>query len=307
MKRIMVLSIVLAVLVSLLMPAAAFASGGNGGNQANGSKNNGKYAIIIGISDYPGELNVLQGGLDLFYADDDANAMRTALVTQGFSPGNISVLLNNQATKATLLDKINEVSNKAGTNDEVVFYFAGHSVIADTQFPDPVAGLWPSQAPTGADIGMLVWGSSGETDIVFDTELQQAFSSFNTNRIVLGFDNCWAGRFDDVAGPGRVVIMASGPTPDAIVGEYGHIYSMFGIGPLPGIGWMSQGLFTYFFAVQGLTQKRAPDIDGDKVVSVQEAFLYAQYILTQWSGQFAGFGLNEIPVMIDGSNGDFHL
>ncbi len=303
MKRLIMLSIVLTMLVSLLLPATAYAAGGNQSDNGNSDK----YAVIVGISDYPGPLNVLQGGLDLFYADDDANAMKTALISQGFKPGNISVLLNSLATKETILDKIDEVRDEAGSNDEVVFYFAGHSVISETQFPDPVAGLWPSSAPTDSDIGMLVWGDDGQPAIIFDTELQQAFSDFETNRIVLGFDSCWAGRFDEVAGPGRVVIMASGSTPDAIVGEYGNAYSFFGIGPLPQIGWMNQGLFTYFFAVKGLTQKQAPDMDGDKVVSVQEAFLYAQYILTQWSGQFAGFGLNEIPVIIDGSNGDFHL
>jgi len=307
MKRIVVFSIVLAMLVSLLMPVAAYAAdGNNNGNQGNGNNNNEKYAIIIGVSDYPGPLNVLQGGLDLFYADDDANAMRTALVTQGFRPGNISVLVNSNATKENILDKIHEVRDEAGKNDKVVFYFAGHAVIPEAQFPSPVAGLWPNNAPTVSDIGIVVWGEDGQTAIVFDKELQQAFSGFKTNRIVFGFDTCWAARFNEVAGPGRVVIMASGSTPDAITGEYGEAYAMFGIGPLPGIGWMNQGFFTYFFAVQGLTQKKAPDTNGNKVISVQEAFNYAQPILTQWSSQFAGF-INEIPVMIDGSNGDFHL
>jgi hypothetical protein len=307
MKRIIVLNLALAILAALLLPAAVNASGDHGGNRDDFSNNIQKYAILVGISDYPGPLNVLQGGLDLFYADDDAYAMRTALICHGFSPSNIHVLKNRQATREKILDQIRDVCSEAGPSDEVVFYFSGHSIIPDAPPSDPVYGLWPTSAPRSSNVGILVWGDSGQTAIVFDRELRQEFWAFRTHHIVFGFDSCWAGRFAEVAGNGRVVVMASGSTPEAIAAEYGEAYASFGVGPLPGIGWMNQGLFTYFFGVQGLTQGMATDLNGDGVVSVEEAFAYAQNILIYLTDLFKSYGVNEIPVMIDSSGGDFHL
>jgi hypothetical protein len=154
---------------------------------------------------------------------------------------------------------------------------------------------------------LLVWGDNGQPVVIFNTELQQAFSGYKTDRIVLGFDSCWAGRFSDVAGPGRVVVMASGSASDDIAGEYGQAYASLGVGPIPGIGWMNEGIFTYFFVVQEVTEGLAPNLNGDKVISVEEAFDYTQYVLSQYTSLMSSFGLNEVPVMIDESSGNFHL
>jgi uncharacterized caspase-like protein len=139
MKKIIVISIVLAILTALLVPATASADTGIKGNQDDCNGNVNKYAIIVGISNYPEPLNVLQGGLDLFYAAKDAYAMRTALIDHGFKPENILMLTDRQATDKNIMDQIYKVRDEAGPHDEVVFYFSGHSVIPDAPPSDPVA------------------------------------------------------------------------------------------------------------------------------------------------------------------------
>jgi hypothetical protein len=101
--------------------------------------------------------------------------------------------------------------------------------------------------------------------------------------------------------------MASGSASDDIAGEYGQAYVSLGVGPIPGIGWMNEGIFTYFFVVQELTEGLTPNLNGDKVISVEEAFDYTQYVLSQYTSLMSSFGLNEVPVMIDESGGNFHL
>lgn len=302
MKRLLAITVVLAVLTSLLVPASAFAKGPGGPHEGE------KYAIVIGISNYPGPNSVLKGGLDLFYADDDARAVKDMLGQHGFGSNNIVMIADGRATKQAILQQIEKVAEEAHPGDEVVFYFSGHAVIPEAEFPDPVASLWPGDAPAGSDVGMLVWNNDHTTtDVVFDTELQAAFSEFPSSvQIMFGFDSCWAGRFEEIEGPGRFVAMASGSGADAIAGEYGKAYKAFGMGALPGIGWMDQGIFTYFFAVQGLTWNLAPDLDGDGVISVEEAFFYAQVCVGAFSDNSGGL-LKEYPIYDDETDGDFHL
>ena len=80
-----------------------------------------KYAIIVGISDYPGTAN------DLQYCDDDAQDMYNALTTlYGYNSNNIHLLLNMDASFTAIRDAINDIKSKAVAGDEVVFFFSGH-------------------------------------------------------------------------------------------------------------------------------------------------------------------------------------
>lgn len=301
MKKVLLICVVIATVLVAVLPSIVYADTSHDQSQCNQGNQGKKYAIVVGISNYPGDLNVLQGGLDLFYADNDAQAVQTALINNGFNPRDISVLVNRQATKDAILDKINDIRNEVRPGDEVVFYFSGHSVIPEVDtpgFPDVVAGLWPASAPSGSDVGMLTWGDNGKTAVLFDTTLQKAFAGFKTSHILFGFDCCWSGRFTEEAGPGRIVVAATGSDPADIAGEYGKAYASLGLGPLPGVGWMNEGLLTYFFVVKELDRGN---------VSVEQAFNYAQGVIASLTQQFSAFGIDEIPVMIDNSGGNFHL
>ncbi|HQX45359.1 MAG TPA: caspase family protein, partial [Saprospiraceae bacterium] len=85
------------------------------------------YAIIIGISKYK---NIAQ----LNYSDRDAIAFRTYLMNvhhQRVDSQNISIFLNEEATKFRIGDAISSVLQNAVSGDRVYFFFAGHGDIED--------------------------------------------------------------------------------------------------------------------------------------------------------------------------------
>ncbi|RLI72987.1 caspase family protein [Archaeoglobales archaeon] len=206
-----------------------------------------KYAIIIGISDYPGEEN------DLNYADDDAKDVNKTLVeVYGFNPNNIYLLIDGDATWNNIIAAIENVKSKAQSGDEVVFFFSGHGArgIADDGDKERI------------DEAIVVYDS-----YIWDGDLKLWFSSFNTSRIIFAFDSCLAGGMTDLKADGRIIAMATT--------ENGLSYE--------GSSW-ENGQFTYYFFDQGMYYGFADvyDHDGDGSLTqptdttVEEAFDYAK-------------------------------
>jgi hypothetical protein len=80
------------------------------------------YALIVGISDYK-YIN------DLNFCDDDANKIYEFLKSPqgGAVPDNqISILIDNQATKASILTSMETLFSEATERDLVIFFFSGH-------------------------------------------------------------------------------------------------------------------------------------------------------------------------------------
>jgi hypothetical protein len=85
------------------------------------SNNAKKYAIVIGINDYPGS------GSDLQYAVADADEMSYVLTNiYGFSASNVHELTNAAATRTAIHEAVNTIKAVAKSGDEVVFFFSGH-------------------------------------------------------------------------------------------------------------------------------------------------------------------------------------
>ena len=92
-----------------------------------------KYALIIGISRYR---NNLRGVQNLEYADKDARAIYEFLqqpAAGGFAPENMLLLNNEQATLARIREALTNFTAKAGVNDLLLIFFAGHGS------PDPLS------------------------------------------------------------------------------------------------------------------------------------------------------------------------
>ena len=207
-----------------------------------------RYAIIIGISDYPGTAN------DLNYADDDAIDMKYTLTTKyGFDPGDIKLLINSEATYDNILLAINDVKASATSNDEVVFFFSGHG-----------ANGFAADGDKELKDESIV--SHDNTNLVFiwDGQLKQWFSDFNTNRIILIFDSCLSGGMNDLNADGRIILAASSETG----------YSYEGVpGPSE-----TNGQFTYYFTNgidTGLANRYNTGVTPSDV-TVEEAFDYAK-------------------------------
>ncbi|RLF15378.1 MAG: caspase family protein [Thermoprotei archaeon] len=210
-----------------------------------------KYAIVIGVSDYPGEEN------DLEYADDDANDVYWTLVEiYNFDPDNVHLLIDANATIDNVIKAIEEVKSEEVAEDEVVFFFSGHGARG---FADDGDSELIDEAIVLHDGSNLVY--------LWDGDLVKLFSGFDTSRIVLVFDSCLSGGMNDLKAKGRIVV--------ASTTEHGVAYE--------GDQWQN-GQFTYYFFEQGMYYGKADKYDhnGDGVygqswdVTVEEAFDYAK-------------------------------
>ena len=230
--------------------------GGGGGKPAGGaatgalgaSCSGDKYAIIVGISDYPGTIN------DLQYCDDDAQDMYDALINvYKYSPGHIHLLTDMTASFTAIRDAIDGVKSKAKAGDEVVFFFSGHGTKGQADDGD--------KEKTDEAIVSHDGNPSGSLIAIWDGQLKDWFTGFNTSRIIFIFDSCLAGGMTDLKGADRIINMACS--------ESGVSYE--------DDSWQN-GQFTYFFVDQGMLASKADKYDNiaGVDVTIEEAFDYAK-------------------------------
>jgi len=211
-----------------------------------------RYAIIVGISDYPDEDN------DLQYCDDDALEMSQTLDTVYYIPSkNIITLIDKDATRSNIIEAIDALMLGVNPEDEVVFFFSGHGMKGRAADGDKEKVDEAIVAHDGTNL-VPIW----------DGELKAAFLGFATSRLVFVFDTCLAGGMKrDLEAPGRVVVMATT--------ENGYSYESE--------DW-ENGEFSYYFVDWGMFQgmANAHDYDNDGYigqigqVTVEEAFDYAK-------------------------------
>ncbi len=97
---------------------------------------NKSWAVIIGINKY-------EKTRKLNYAVQDANSIRSMLISEYLFPGsNIKMLTDDQATREAIRESIYDVIQKAGEDDQILIFFAGHG---ETEV-----------LPTGGEMGYLL-------------------------------------------------------------------------------------------------------------------------------------------------------
>ncbi len=176
----------------------------------------GKYAVVVGIADYSGSWN------DLDYCDEDADHWESYLEGKGYA---VHKLLDSEATKENILLEIAWMASAEGPGSYCVFTYSGHG--------DYDSGSY-----------LLDYTEEG----LWDYELANAFSSFESDHIFFFFDCCASGDFNDnLGGYGRYVVEASG-YDEFSLDDPDHRY----------------GAFTYWFLVDGL--------DDNDSWSVEDAF-----------------------------------
>jgi uncharacterized protein YgiM (DUF1202 family) len=232
------------------------------------------WAVVIGISQY-------QTVRSLKYADKDALAFRDYLVNNvGITPDHLTVLTNDQATLMNLKRSLGtDLKRKAGPKDTVIIYYAGHGA------PEPDAS-----SPDGDGLEKYLIPYDADPQDLYTTglpmrEVENIFHRLSADRVIFITDSCYsgatAGRTFSVAsrranlsdgfltrlskGKGRVVLTASR------AGEVSEERDDLG-----------HGVFTYYL-LEGLKGKA--DVDGDGVVTVDEAYLYLSTHVPQATGQ----------------------
>jgi len=229
-------------------PARGAATGMLGEQLGTGAN---RYAIIVGISEYPGTAN------DLEYCDDDAQDMYNALTTlYGYNSSNIRLLLNMNASFSAIQGAINDTKSKAMAGDEVVFFFSGHGANGRANDGDDEKIDEAIVSHDGNPSGSFIY--------IWDGQLRDWFAGFNTTRIIFIFDSCLAGGMTDLQAPGRIINMACSET------GVSYESSSWGGG---------HGQFTYYLVGQGMLASKADKYDnivGVADVTIEEAFDYAK-------------------------------
>lgn len=135
-----------------------------------------KNALCIGINNYPGT------GMDLKGCVNDANDWSDTLAARGFS---VSKLLDDQATKETIVAAMTKLISKASKNDSLVITFSGHGTYQPDTDGDEVDGL---------DEGLCPYDLQTNGAALIDDEIKTLFAVRKPGvRIVLLADSCHSG------------------------------------------------------------------------------------------------------------------
>jgi len=253
-----------------------------------------KYAVVIGICDYPGT------DYDLCSSDGDSYNMYNALTgLYGYLPANIywyrdmggdpdNYGVDGVPTRQNIINAIKSIRAGVTVNDEVVFFFSGHG--ANGRVDDIGNEDVDEAIVVHDDDGLMDADGSAELDLIWDEELRILFSGFLTSRIVFVFDSCLAGGMNDVAGTGRVVAMAAEETKSA------YVYST---------GELGEGVFSHYFVKEGMLLGLADGTNAlktsDETVAVEEAFDYAKahippYLKSRQKPVISDNFINDLPL-----------
>jgi hypothetical protein len=232
------------------------------------------WAVVVGIDSYP-NIHPLK------YAVADARAFYDLLVTDNqVPPENVFLLLNEQATLPALRSTLGtKVKNRAGADDMVIIYFAGHGATERDMMSPDGDGLEKYLLPYEANPNDLYASALPMREVAY------IFNRIRSERLVFLADACYSGasggrtvsvtevranlsdRFLErlAGGKGKVIITASSANEVSVEKEeLGH------------------GVFTYYL-MQGL---RGPaDTDADGLVTVDEAYRYVSVKVPAATGQ----------------------
>ncbi|MHA1460164.1 MAG: caspase family protein, partial [Promethearchaeota archaeon] len=79
------------------------------------------YAIVVGVSDYPGT------SADLSYCDDDSQDIYSMLINDfNFKTENVIYLQDSSATKGAISSAFDQVASQIDEDDIFFFYYSGH-------------------------------------------------------------------------------------------------------------------------------------------------------------------------------------
>ncbi len=150
------------------------------------------YAVMVGISDYPGTNN------DLPLTADDARKLQQALSRQGTLAPESVTLIDGQATRAGLRAAFQRVAAAAGPNDLFLFFYSGHG----NQVRSQVSATEPDGKNETIE---MVDGS------ITDDEMNEMFQQVRSQTALLILDSCFSGGFarDVVSRPGVMGLFSS--------------------------------------------------------------------------------------------------
>lgn len=228
-------------------PEAALVSGVLGEPLADTAQ---KYAIVVGVSDYPGEAN------DIFAYDADGLNMRNVLVdVYGYPAQNVFLFQDMGAVFSEITAKIAYLQEVVLPGDEVVFFHSGHGATG-----------YANDGDRERLDEAIVWHNGDSLVPVWDGDLKLWLSQINIQRIVTIFDSCYSGGMNDVSAESQLFVSASQEK------ELAWTYYQ-----------TAEGMFSHFFVNEAMALGWADlsDHNADQILgqnsdaTLEEAFEYA--------------------------------
>ncbi len=216
------------------------------------------WAVVVGVADYPHFPK-------LTYTLNDAREVyKFFRSTQGgaIPTERIRLLLDEQATRQSILDTLNAVFQRAGENDLILFYFAGH----------------------GEEGSFLPYDYNEKTDEnrLFHSEVLNEFKDSPAKFKLCIADACHSGSFKDaIDGSVATAKPKDRTTREEIKNYYSSFENVRG-----GLAFIAssaaeeasleasklgQGVFSYFFRL-GLSGKA--DTDENGIITITELYSY---------------------------------
>lgn len=232
------------------------------------------WAVVVGINDYPHTRR-------LKWAVNDAKAFYRHLVDViQIPPENVTLLLNQDAGLSRLRSSLGtHLKKKAGKEDMVIIYFAGHGATEKDVLSPDGDGLEKYLLPYDVDPQDLY------ASALPMREISHIFYRIQSQRIIFIADSCYSG-----ASGGRTISLSgvraniSDSFLDRIAGGKGTvIMTASGANEVSAEDEnLQHGVFTYYL-LEGLTG--AADADKDGIITVDEAYRYVSTHVPRATGQ----------------------
>lgn len=230
-----------------------------------GDSHKNTYAVVVGVSDY---LNMQPGKGDLSVPTVDAQRVYNFFRSAGggaVPENNIYLLLNADATRSNIVAAMSQLYSKAGPEDRVVFFFAGHG---DKGFFLPYE-----------------YDGSQRTALFHD-DVKAAFKGCAAKTKLCIADACHSGSIKSRSNDAR--LQPSVSKADTGSTKYRELEDGSGIVVMMAaksneVSWetqeIGQGVFSYFL-VKGLAGQA--DKNQDRVISITELYFYVRNNVRQY-------------------------
>lgn len=148
-----------------------------------------KYALVIGLGKFKErEITPLE------YAEEDAKDFYNYLINPkggNFRKENVSLLINEKATRDNIVNALDTVRNKAKENDLVILYFSTHGTP-----PGPFGGVHMVTFDSVVKPRQAIWETS-----ITDEMLRDFINGIKTKRLIVVMDACYSnGAYKQVEG-----------------------------------------------------------------------------------------------------------
>lgn len=151
-----------------------------------------RYALLIGIGQYPET-----SGWESIHGDNDVSIIRPLLLEQGFKEENITVLINESATKQAIMNALDGLRENAHKGDIFYIHFSGHGQQVSDLDGDEEDHFDESWVPYDAQKRYIAGIYEGENHIL-DDELNHYLNGLRSvvgsiGKIILISDACHSG------------------------------------------------------------------------------------------------------------------